>query len=58
MGREGKMLFSKQKTENWKESALSLFFRKVYQVLGGLEKCFENVTIVPTNPSKVIMQKE
>lgn len=52
------MLFSKQRPENWKESAFSLFFRKVYQVLDGLEKCFENVTIVPTNPSKVIMQKE
>lgn len=52
------MLFSKQKLESWKESALSLFFRKVYQVLDGLEKCFENVIIMPTIPSKVIMQKE
>lgn len=55
---EKKILFSKQRSESWKESALSTFFRKVCQVLKGVETCFENVITVLTNPSKVIRQRE
>jgi len=45
-------------SENLKKSALFLFFRKVCQVLKGVENCFENVIIVPPNSSKISRQNE